>query len=136
MRGLSEVDIESLAVAVLGVGGWPTERVRAAVPALSQVGVLSPEGVATMDLGVLTMALAKNGYSRGLLTSMYAERLQAVMREVASGGLGGLPALVEAGDRDGFIDRLMQIHGVGPKVAGRAWDLMTCRGDTQGPAAG
>jgi hypothetical protein len=125
---LSESSVEALVVAVLAVGGWPPDRVLGALPALRDAGVTVPRAVAEMDLGVLTVALAKNGYSRGLLTSTYAERLQALMREVASAQLDGLPDLVRSGDQDGFVRRLVQIHGVGPKVASRAWELMTRAG--------
>ena len=125
MAKLSESSVEALVIAVLSVGGWPPERVVSSLPALRAAGVTAPNAVADMDLGVLTVALAKNGYSRGLLTSTYAERLQAVMREVASAQLDGLPELVRSGDQDAFVRRLVQIHGVGPKVASRAWELMT-----------
>ncbi len=77
-----------------------------------------------MDLGTLTVKLAKNGYNRGLLTSMYAERLQAVMTAIHRGGLSRLAELVRAGDRSAFESLFREIHGVGPKVASRAWELM------------
>lgn len=77
-----------------------------------------------MDLGVLTVKLSKNGYGRGLLTSMYAERLQAVMREVANGGLDNLAELLASGTEAQFSARLRMIHGVGPKVASNAWALL------------
>jgi 3-methyladenine DNA glycosylase/8-oxoguanine DNA glycosylase len=128
MAELSESSVEALVVAVLAVGGWPAERVVSALPALRAAGVIAPQTVANMDLGVLTVALAKNGYGRGLLTSTYAERLQALMREVASAQLDGLPDLVRSGDQAAFVRRLVQIHGVGPKVASRAWELMTKSG--------
>ena len=124
MAELPESSVDALVVAVLAVGGWPAERVVRALPRLRAAGVLIPQAVTDMDLGVLTVALAKNGYGRGLLTSMYAERLQALMREVASGQLDRLPELVRSGDRDMFERCLKQIHGVGPKVAGRAWESM------------
>jgi hypothetical protein len=89
--------VEALVVSVLAVGGWPAERVRAALPQLRAAGVLQPADVAAMDLGVLTVKLAKHGYSRGLLTSMYAERLQAMMREIAAGQLDDLRAIVASG---------------------------------------
>jgi hypothetical protein len=127
---LSDSNVEALVVAVLAVGGWPPERVVSSLPAFRSAGVLAPQAVADMDWGVLTVALAKNGYSRGLLTSTYAERLQALMREVAAAQLDTLPELVRSGDRDAFLRRLVQIHGVGPKVASRAWELMGKVGTT------
>jgi len=121
---LDERQIEGLFIAVLAVGMWPAQRVCDALPLLRSAGVLSPKDVAEMDLGVLTVKLAKNGYGRGLLTSMYAERLQALMQEVASGRLDQLPDLVRSRDEAAFSARLRQIHGVGPKVAAKAWELM------------
>jgi hypothetical protein len=113
-----------LVVSVLAVGLWPAERVLAALPQLRSAGVLDPEGVAAMDLGPLTVKLNSNGYARGLLTSVYAQRLQALMREVATGQLDDLSDLVRVGDEAGFSVRLRQIYGVGPKVAARAWSLL------------
>lgn len=109
--------IEALGIAVLAVGLWPAARVRAALPALIDAKVMDATEVAQMDLGVLTVALARNGYNRGLLTSMYAERLKALMVEVVEGHLDSLPELAKAGDGEAFLKRLREIHGVGPKVA-------------------
>ena len=124
MVRLSDAQVEVLVVAVLAVGGWPAPDVRSALPALRPLGVLSPEQVSTMDLGVLTVALAKNGYNRGLLTSMYAERLQSVMKAVHSGSLDGLPELVRKGNQTAFESQLKELHGIGPKVANNAWSMM------------
>lgn len=125
---LDVTTIEHLVVAVLAVGLWPAERVRTALPLLRQAAVLNPTDVASMDLGTLTVKLAKNGYGRGLLTSMYAERLQALMREIAAGRLDDVPALVASGECETFTARLRQIHGVGPKVAANAWSALSGRG--------
>lgn len=121
---LNDREVEALAVAVLAVGGWPADRVRDALPRFRDVGLLAPADVARMDLGELTVKLAKNGYGRGLLTSMYAERLQAVMKEIAAGTLDGLPEMARAGEKGRFSAVLREIHGVGPKVAANAWELM------------
>jgi len=121
---LTEPDIEALAIAVLAVGAWPASRVREAMPLLRKAGLLSPADVAAMDLGEVTVKLAKNGYSRGLLTSMYGERLQAVMRAIGGGSLDALPELIRSGHHDVFTGILTEIHGVGPKVAANAWELL------------
>lgn len=122
---LTEADIEALAVAVLAVGAWPPAKVRDALPLLKMAGLLSPTYVAAMDLGEVTVKLAKNGYLRGLLTSMYGERLQAVMRAVAGGTLDTLPDLVRTRQQDAFTSILTEIHGVGPKVAANAWEFLS-----------
>lgn len=121
---LADRDIEALTVAILAVGLWPAEKVRDALPSLREAGLLVPAAVAAMDLGELTMKLARNGYARGLLTSMYAERFQALMNEIARGGLDAIPEMVRNGDREKFTTVLQEIHGVGPKVAANAWSLM------------
>ena len=121
---LNDAEVEALTVAVLAVGMWPAERVREALPRFRSVGLLVPSDVVRMDLGEMTVKLAKNGYGRGLLTSMYAERFQAVMKEIASGGLDALPEIVRQGDREKFNGVVRRIYGVGPKVAANAWELL------------
>jgi hypothetical protein len=121
---LNNKEVEALAVAVLAVGMWPADRVRDALPRFRAVGLLVPADVARMDLGEITVKLAKNGYGRGLLSSMYAERFQAVMKEIAAGTLDVIPEMARAGDKDRFSAVLREIHGVGPKVAANAWELM------------
>ena len=59
---------------------------------------------------------------------MYAERLQAVMKYIASGLVDELPAMARCGDVNGFMARLREIHGVGPKVAANAWAAMVVLG--------
>jgi 3-methyladenine DNA glycosylase/8-oxoguanine DNA glycosylase len=95
------------------------------MPLMRKAALLSPSDVAAMDLGEVTVKLAKNGYSRGLLTSMYGERLQAVMRAVVAGTLDVLPELVRSGQQDAFTRTLTEIHGVGPKVAANAWEFLS-----------
>lgn len=116
--------VEALAVALLAVGQWPLERVYAALPALKAEHLLDPAYVATADLGRLTVALAKNGYNRGLLTSMYAERLRALMAALDDGALDSLPSLIVAGQTEASLRLLQGIHGVGPKVAANALKLL------------
>jgi hypothetical protein len=121
---VNDEELEALAVAVLAVGLWPADRGRDALPRFTNVGLLVPADVARMDLGEITVKLAKNGYGRGLLTSMYAERFQAVMKEIAAGKLDGIPEMARAGDKDRLSAVLREIYGVGPKVAANAWELM------------
>ena len=121
---LKEAEVEALTVAVLAVGLWPAEKVREAMPRFRSVGLLSPADVARMDLGEVTVKLAKNGYARGLLTSMWAGRFQAVMKEIATGALDVLPEMVRLGEKEKFSVLLLKIHGVGPKVTANAWEFM------------
>src|SRR5262245_33050114 len=94
------------------------------MPALRLVGILNPVVVSKMDLGELTVILAQNGYDRKLFTSMYAQRLQALMTALERGSLNSLPTLVAAGNRSGFEQELQKVFGIGPKVARNAWTLL------------
>lgn len=121
---LDDSHVEALTIAVLAVGMWPADKVRDALPRFRVAGLLAPGDVARMDLGELTVKLAKNGYHRGLLTSMYAERFQAVMKEIATGSLDVLPEMVRLGEKEKFSALLREVHGIGPKVAANAWELL------------
>jgi hypothetical protein len=84
-----------------------------------------PPKAAQMDLGELTVALTRSGYSRGLLTSMYGERLQALMKAIASGSLDCIIQHLAAGDRASFVGALQEVFGIGPKVAAQAWNILS-----------
>lgn len=122
---LTDSQIEALATALLAVGGWPPDRLRRVLPQLREAGLLTPSAVAVMDIALLTTKLASAGYARGIITSMYGERLQALMRQIDRGDLDELVDLARANDRDAFIARLLPIRGIGPRVASNAWDLFT-----------
>ena len=77
-----------------------------------------------MDAAQLTVALATAGYDRGLLTSMIAERLHALMVAAERGALDGLVDAVSAKDAPRGHEILRSIRGVGPTVAHTAWVLM------------
>ncbi len=70
---LSDSQVEALTIAVLAVGMWPAARVRESLPRFRAVGLLMPADVARMDLGEITVRLAKNAYGRGLVRSTYGD---------------------------------------------------------------
>jgi hypothetical protein len=129
---LSPSYIEALVAADLAVGSFPLQRVKELMPTFRAAGILAPSAVSTLDLGELTVILAQLGYNRGLLTSMYAERLHALMKAIESGSLDRLVDYVVAGERSRFEKTLQQVFGVGPKVASSAWELLASSGDSVG----
>ena len=60
--------------------------------------IVDPEHVCALEPGPLTVQLASAGYDRGMLTSMFAERLQALVR-VRDGKLEGLEEALTARNR-------------------------------------
>jgi hypothetical protein len=124
--------IEALVAADLAVGNYPLQRVKKLMSAFRAADILAPSAVSTLDLGELTVILAQLGYDRGLFTSMYAERLLALMKAIESGSLDRLVDYFVAGKRSRFEVTLQQVFGVGPKVASKAWELLASNGDSVG----
>jgi hypothetical protein len=121
---LTAAQIEALLVAVLSVSQYSIDRVQRMVPAFRETGLTDPARAATMDLGEITVALSRSGYNRGLLTSMYGERVQALMKAIQNGQLHELSAAIVSADESAFVTRLRCIYGIGPKVAANAWALI------------
>jgi len=121
---LSEAHVECLLMAVLAVGQYPLERVRSILGGLRAQGLANASKVAAMDLGELTVALSRAGYNRGLLTSVYGERVHAVMKAIVAGELDVVLDYVTSNDRSSFVAKLQELYGIGPKVASNAWDLL------------
>lgn len=121
--------VESLMIAVLAVSAWPPAKVIAALPAMRAAGLTDPSRVARMDLGELTVLLARNGYHRGLPTSLYGERLHALMRCIDAGEVDSVLELVPRGARDEFLQRIQGFFGIGPAVARSAWELLRAQPD-------
>lgn len=122
---LSDPIIEGLVAALLAVNSYPVARVQAVVPSLRSALLLQPLDVAAMDIGSITVRLAEAGYDRGYLTGMLAERLQALMTRVATGELDALEDAISHGDEAKFTKLLRTVRGIGPRVAGIAWDLLS-----------
>jgi len=122
---LAPDQLAPVVAAVLAVNNYKLERAWALMPAFASAGLLDPEGVADQDLSDLTPRVFAAGFQRGLLTEMMAGRVRDVMRVARTGQLDGLPTRVEVGDREGVVTLLCTVKGIGPKVAGNAWMLMT-----------
>jgi 3-methyladenine DNA glycosylase/8-oxoguanine DNA glycosylase len=121
---LSPAQLEAIVMALLAVNAWPIDKVLAALPALRTAGLLDPAQVAAADIGPLTVKLAAAGYDRGLLTELFALRLQNLMRAVRDGALDAVAAAHRSGDREAAVAALCTVKGIGPRVADTAWQLI------------
>lgn len=116
--------LDALVTALLAVNGHPAEKVWKALPDFHAAGLMDPDLVSTEDLGTLTVKLASNGYNRGMLTGMMAERYQALMRSVSSGTLDALPALMRTEQKSEALALLQTVKGIGPMAARLAWSIL------------
>jgi len=122
---LPDKQIEAIVASVLAVNQYPLEKVWDQLPALREAGLTDPARVAAADIGDIVVRLAEAGHYRGGLAGMMAERLQSAMRAVAEGRLDELPSAVARKDREAAIALLCTVKGIGPRVAGTAWQLLT-----------
>lgn len=108
---------ESLAIAMLSVGGFSVEKVLGLRASLAKHGLLDPRNLVEWDEARITRELTAAGYDRGLLTGMYAERLSAAMRALAATDrLVETQTLLENADDERISDLLLPEKGIGPKV--------------------
>lgn len=114
--------IEETIVAMLAVNNYPLEKAWNLLPQLRKSGLTRPEAIPD-DIGELTVRLASAGYDRGLLTSLFAERIAALMQAVRSGALDKLDDLVRRRAKSDATKLLCTVRGVGPRVAETAWSL-------------
>jgi hypothetical protein len=80
-KGLSE----ALLVSVLAVNSYPLEKAWALLPSLRDAHLTDPVFVASSDIAALTVLLAESGYNKGILTGLFAERVQQLMRAIHEG---------------------------------------------------
>ena len=116
--------IEDIVVALLAVSAYPMERVAKILPSLRESKLTEPAFVAAADEGEITKRLNGSGYQRGLLVGMYAERLQAVMQHICSGGIDGIEPLIATRDREAIGAIFRGVRGVGPKVLDNLFILL------------
>jgi hypothetical protein len=116
--------LEEIVVALLAVNNYPLEKAWKLLPGLRAAGLTDPKRV-PMDIGECTVALAAAGYDRGLLTEMFAERIQQLMAMVERGALAGLDDLIDAKKKTEAQALVTTVKGVGPRVAETAWLLWT-----------
>lgn len=121
---MKEHHVEETIIAMLAVNNYPLEKVWSLLPGLRDAGLTRPDTIPD-DIGDVTVRLASAGYDRGMLTSMFAERIAALMEALRSGALAGLDGLIEDGSKAEAIERICTVRGVGPRVAQTAWSLWT-----------
>jgi 3-methyladenine DNA glycosylase/8-oxoguanine DNA glycosylase len=120
--------VDLIVAAMLAANSFSLLRAQEIVPKLRSARLLDPEHVCALEPGPLTVQLASAGYDRGMLTSMFAERLQALLRAVRDGKLDGLEAAITARNEADAIKLLTTIKGIGPVVARTAWALLLATG--------
>lgn len=113
-----------IVAAMLAANSFRLHRAQKVVPKLRSARLLDPEHVCGLELGAMTVQLANAGYDRGMLTSMFAGRLQALVRALRDGQLDGLDEAIAAGNEARAVELLTTIKGVGPVVARTAWALL------------
>lgn len=116
--------MDLVVAAMLAANSYSLLRAQEVVPKLRRARLLDPDHVCALGPGPLTVQLASAGYDRGMLTSMFAERLQALVRAVRDGKLDGLDETIAARNEAGAMKMLTAIKGVGPVVARTAWALL------------
>lgn len=121
---LTQQQLECILSALLAVNKFPLTRVIGLTPALVRAELFNPHFVAGADVGDITVRLATAGYNRGLLTGMFAERLQGVMKAYLEGQFNQVAEALSSGDRARVIEVLQDIPGLGPKTAEAAWTLL------------
>jgi endonuclease III-like uncharacterized protein len=106
-----------LVTAMLSVGGFSAEKVLKLRNRLREAGLLDPRNLSSWDEARVTRELTAAGYERGLLTGMYAERLAAAMRVLASeASRADSEAVLASLEADRISELLLPQKGIGPKV--------------------
>ena len=120
---------ESLAVAMLSVGGFSVEKVLRLRGALAEHGLLDPRNLVEWDPARITRELTAAGYERGLLTGMYAERLSGAMRALAAvDRFAEAQMTLASADAEHVSELLLPQKGIGPKVIENFLRLRVGRG--------
>jgi len=113
---------------MLAANNFSLLRAQEVVPKLRGARLLDADHVCGLELGPLTVQLANAGYDRGMLTSMFAERLQALVRAIRDGMLDGIDAAISSRDEATGTKLLTAIKDVGPVVARSAWRMLLATG--------
>ena len=113
---------------MLSVGGFSVDKVLSLRDQLKEAGLLDAENLSAWDEARITRELTAAGYERGLLTGMYAERLAAAMRVVASDPLRAESETILSGSNADLISELLLPQkGIGPKVVQSFIELRRAR---------
>ena len=120
---MKQEHLESVIVGLLAVNQYRLDKAWALLPGLRTQGMASPD-TTPEDEGEATVRLADAGYDRGLLTAMFAGRVQNLMAAVRDESLAGFGELVESGRKAEAIKLLCTVKGIGPRAAENAWLLI------------
>lgn len=118
---------EELVLAALAVYQFPLERVLPLRDKLRLVGLLDLHSIAKAGEATVTRELNAAGYSRGLLTGLYAERLVKLARTVLATDEAGIAASLAGAPAHEIENRLLLLPGVGPKVIQNVLELRNRR---------
>jgi len=122
---IQEDHLEAIIASVLAVNAYGLGKAYGLLPSLREFGLTNPQLVSRRDVGEVLVRLSKAGYDRGFLVEMMAGRLINLMDMAADGKLDALNNLVREGNELATKELLCTVKGIGPKVAGDAWMLMT-----------
>jgi len=115
---------------MLAVGGFRLEQVLELHPSLKEAGLFDPSNLSRWDEARVTRELNAAGYSRGLLTGMYAERLVATMRSIAVQEIDQTEKTLGFGSSEEVAKLLLPQYGIGPKVLETFLHLRSVRRST------
>ena len=117
--------VDLVVAAMLSANHFALLRAQEIVPKLRAARLLDPDHVLCgLKSGPLTVQLASAGYDRGMLTSMFAERLRALVQSIRDGHLDNLDDAITARDERAAMRLLTAVKGIGPVVARTAWTLL------------
>jgi hypothetical protein len=114
---------EDLVFAMLAVGGFSIEKVLALRQQFEKAGLFDPRNLAAWDEARLTREMSAAGYSRGMLTGMYAERLARTMRSLAGERLSESEEVLRSGKNERVEKLLLAQYGIGSKVLDNFYNL-------------
>ena len=107
---------EELVVAVLAVYQFPVGRVLLLRERLNSAGLLDIHAIVDAGEARVTRELNFAGYSRGLLTGVYAERLVKLAKTILAGDETAIANILSGAEADEVERTLRSLPGIGPKV--------------------
>lgn len=122
---MNQKHIADLVVAVLAVNSYPVTRTWALLPRLRAAYLLDPARVAGSDAEGVVRGLRCAGYDRGGITDIVGPRLHSLMPHIQEGSLDALDDAVAARDEGAVRELFVNVPGIGPRVFGTAWMLLT-----------
>ena len=122
---LSDVERESLVVALLCVNQFALEAGWQLRDALRLEGLTDPRSTAEMGIASVAAALERAGYKRGRVNEIVGPRIVALMKAINGGQLAGLSGAIHSRNDRAFSDLLQSVWGFGPTSIANAWLLLT-----------